>query len=61
MSPRNARRHTHKILPTWIPKPEHLNKDDINRHANMDKSGAQGASTLVKELQAAKECREWEK
>lgn len=60
MSPRNARRHTHKILPTWIPKPD-LNKTDINRHANMDKRGAQGASTLVKELQAAKECQEWEK
>lgn len=60
MSPRNARRHTHKILPTWIRKPD-LNKDDINRRANMDKRGAQGASTLVRELQAAKEGREWEK
>lgn len=60
MSPRNARRHTHKILPTWTRKPD-LHKDDINRRANIHKRGAQGASTLVKELQAAKECPEWEK
>lgn len=37
-----------------MPKYER-DKDSINRHANMDKGEAQEASTLVKELQAAKD------
>ena len=39
---------------------DYLNKDDTIRHANTEE-GAQEASTLCKQLRAAKECWEWKR
>lgn len=50
LSPRNVRKHTHKVLPTWLPK-QQLNKDK-NRQTREE--------TYTK-ITAAKECQEPEK
>jgi hypothetical protein len=57
VSPRNIISCTHEVSPIRLPKHE-LNKD---RHVKESQGKATRLSSLCKELQATKECWEWER
>lgn len=44
----------HEVSPTLLPK-QGLNKNDTNKHVNVEGGKSHGASTLEKELQTTKE------
>lgn len=44
----------HEVSPTLLPTQD-LNKNDTNKHANMEGGKSHGASTLEQELQMTKE------
>lgn len=56
MSLKNVINYTHNTSPTWLPKNHELNWNSTKRYADLERGKAHEASTLYKELQAAKKC-----